>query len=278
MLSPLTAAGFVIILLAALYLMARGLIYFFAQKEAIVVRRGEPGTPADAGLEYEQFFIPSRSRSLEAWWVKAAPSHDTRKAILIYHGTNETISEWIPALQVLAQHGISAFIFDYSGFGHSTGRATFRTLTEDAIAARGLFEQKAGPAVDKYLLGLSLGSGVLLEGHARLTPGTCGVILVAAFTSLRDVALAWKLVPAPLAHLAPNIYNNLRLIRSVRAPLLLVHSRRDDLFPLSMPKQLYAAANEPKALILLDGLKHNDMLEGKHAEYLAPIIHYMKAD
>ncbi len=228
--SALTAAALVLISLAALYLAARGIIYLFAQKEAIVIRAGEPGTPADVGLQYEQLTIRSGSRALQAWWVKAAPSHDSGKAILIYHGTDETLSEWIPALQLLSQNGISSFIFDYSGFGYSTGRGSFRTLREDAIAARQLLEQRAG-GYDKYLLGLSLGSGVLLEGHANLTPGTCGVILVAAFTSLRDVALAGKLVPAPLAYLAPEIYNNVQLIRSVHAPVMIVHSRDDDLFP-----------------------------------------------
>jgi alpha-beta hydrolase superfamily lysophospholipase len=194
--SALTAAALVLIL-PALYFAARGIIYLFAQKEAVVPRGGEPGTPADLGLDYDELTIQSGSRALQAWWVKAARSHDSHKAILIYHGTNETISEWLPALQRLSQNGVSSFIFDYSGFGYSTGRGTFRTLREDALAARVLFDEKAGPAVDKYLLGLSLGSGVLLEGHARLTLGTCGVILVAAFTSLGDVALAWKLVPAP---------------------------------------------------------------------------------
>lgn len=273
--SGLTAAALVLTLVA-LYLAARGIVYLFAQKEAVVARAGAPGTPADVGLEYEPLTIRSGSRALQAWWVKAAPSSDSGKAILIYHGTNETISEWLPALQFLSVNGISSLIFDYSGFGYSSGRGSFRTLGEDAIAARALFEQKAGSR-DKYLLGLSLGSGVLLEGYAALTPRTCGVMLIAAFTSLRDVALTWKLVPAPLAYLAPNIYNNARLIRAVRVPVLIVHSRADDLFPTSMPQQLYAAANQPRTFVLLDGLKHNDMLEGRHAEYLAPVVEYLKA-
>jgi len=81
-----------------------------------------------------------------------------------------------------------------------------------------------------------------------------------------------------LAYLAPSIYNNVELIRAVHVPALVIHSRADDLFPLSMPQRLYAAANEPKSLVLLEGLKHNDMLEGKHAEYLAPVIQYIKAN
>lgn len=274
--STATAIALVVIL-AALFLAAWVIIYLVAQKGAVVTKAGAKGTPLDVGLPYEELTIRSGPRALQAWWVRAAAANDTNKAILIYHGNNETIAEWIPALQFLWQHGISSFVFDYSGFGYSTGPGTFRTLREDAIAARRLFEVKAGSR-DKYLLGLSLGSGVLLQGHPGLTPGACGMILVAAFTSLRDVALAWRVVPSPLAYLAPHIYDNSQHIRSVRVPVLIVHSRDDDLFPPAMPQELYAAANEPKTLILLDGLKHNDMLEGRHAEYLGPIIEHLRGN
>ncbi len=271
--SAFTAIAIVLIA-GALYLAGRGVTYLIAQKVALITKPGAPGTPADAGLPYEALTIPSGTRSLQAWWLKASPSNDARKAILIYHGNNETITDWIAPLQHLWQHGISTFIFDYSGFGYSTGRATFRTAREDAIAARQLFDQKAA-GLDKYLFGLSLGPAVLLEGQAQLTSGARGLILIGTFTSVRDVALTWKIVPAPVAYLAPGIYHNAELIRSVHLPLLIVHSRDDELFPPRMAQELYANANEPKRLVLLDGLKHNDMLEGRHAEYLAPVIDFV---
>jgi hypothetical protein len=45
-----------------------------------------------------------------------------------------------------------------------------------------------------------------------------------------------------------------------------------------MAQRVYAAANEPNRLVMLDGLKHNGMLEGQAVDYLAPIIEFMKAN
>lgn len=271
----MNAAVEVVLGLAALVAAAWAVIYLIAEKEAMVTKGPLPGSPRDAGLGYEDLIIQSGARRLQAWWIPAASSNDSGKAILIYHGNTETIPEWIPALKHLWHQGISTFIFDYSGFGRSTGRATFRTLREDALAARRLFDEKAGSRA-KYLLGLSLGSGVLLQGYASLLQGASGVVLVAAFSSLTDVALAWKIVPAPLAHMAPRNYDNAAHIRLVRLPVLIVHSTDDQLFPLSMAEKLLAAANDPRNLVLVKGLKHNDMLEGRHAEYLAPVLEYLE--
>ncbi len=260
--------------LLALILGARGIIYLVAEKEAMITKGPMPGTPLESGMPYEELVIQSGRRQLQAWWVPANASNDSHQAILIYHGNTETIPEWIPALRYLWDRGISTFIFDYSGFGRSSARATFPNLRADAVAARRLFEGKAGSR-EKYLLGLSLGSGVLLEGHAELTPGAHGVILVAAFSSLTDIALAWHVVPPPLARLAPRAYDNASHISLVSLPVLIIHSTEDQLFPTRMAEKLLSAANDPKNLVLVHRLKHNDMLEGQHAAYLAPVLDYL---
>ncbi len=262
--------------LGVLILAARPIFYLVAERVALVTKGPRPGTPLDAGLPYEELIIQSGRRRLQAWWIPASPSNDSRKALLVYHGNAETVPEWIPALRHLWEHGISTFIFDYSGFGRSTGRATFRSLHADALVASDLFAAKAGDR-GKYLLGFSLGSGVLLDAQAGVTPRARGLILVAPFSSIGDVAMAWKMVPPRLTYLAPDIYDNVHNVELFRLPVLIVHSTDDQLFPTSMAEKLFAAANEPKNLVLLHGLKHNDMLEGRHAEYLAPVIEYLRA-
>jgi len=248
------------------------------QKSILKTKPNGKESPADVGLEYEDLKIRSGSRELQAWWVKASPTNDSKKAVLIFHGNNESISEWIPVQQLLWQHGISSMIFDYSGFGNSSGRATIRTLREDVVAAWNFFHEKADNYVDKYLLGLSLGTGFLLEASSSLTGKIRGIILIAAYSSARDYVLSKKILPSSLAFLFPNIYNNVQRIGSVQIPALIVHSKSDEVFSSAMAQQVYAAANEPKHLVLLDGLKHNDTLEGKAADYFAPVIEFLKGN
>ncbi len=261
--------------LVGLFLLLWVGVYLFAQKEALASKGPLPGSPLDEGVPYEEISIRSGRRTLQAWWIRAAPSNDAHKAILIYHGNTEAIPEWIPPLKHLWQHGFSTFIFDYSGFGRSMGHATFGRLRQDALAARRVFEEKAA-GLDKYLLGLSLGSGVLLQSGATLTQGARGIILVAAFSSLGEAGRYLRAVPTPLTYLAPTTYDNVEHIRSVHVPVLIVHSTEDQMFPTAMAEQLLAAANDPKGLVLVHGLQHGDMLEGGHAQYLEPIIAYLE--
>jgi len=39
--------------------------------------------------------------------------------------------------------------------------------------------------------------------------------------------------------------------------------------------KIYATAHEPKRLVVLNSLMHNDMLEGKEGEYLSPVVEYI---
>ena len=268
----------ILISLVLLFYSTRLILFLSVQKSILKTKPNGKETPADLGLEYEDFKIRSGSRELQAWWVKASPTNDSKKAVLIFHGNNESISEWIPVQQLLCQHGISSIVFDYSGFGNSSGKATIQTLREDVIAAWNFFHEKVDNNVDKYLLGLSLGTGFLLEASSSLTSKIRGIILIAVYSSARDYVLLKKILPSSLAFLFPNVYNNVQRIRSVQIPLLIVHSKSDEVFSSVMAQRVYAAANEPKSLVLLDGLKHNDTLEGKAADYFAPVIEFLKGN
>jgi alpha-beta hydrolase superfamily lysophospholipase len=235
----------ILISLVLLFYCMRLILFLSVQKSILKTKPNGNETPADLGLEYEDFQIRSGSRELQAWWVKASPTNDSKKAVLIFHGNNESISEWIPVQQLLWQHGISSIVFDYSGFGNSSGKATIQTLREDVIAAWNFFHEKVDNNVDKYLLGLSLGTGFLLEASSSLTSKIRGLILIAVYSSARDYVLLKKILPS-LAFLFPNVYNNVQRIRSVQIPLLIVHSKSDEVFSSVMAQRVYTAANEPK--------------------------------
>lgn len=264
--------------LLLVYIVVQLVLRRFILKSAVKTKPNGAETPNDAGMEYEDITIHSGRRELRAWWVRASPANDLHKALLIFHGNYESISEWIPAQKILWQNGISSFVFDYSGFGNSSGKATFNAFRKDAVEAWTIFQSKAGSSVDKYLLAISLGTGILLDSYTYLGDDMAGVILIGTFSSIRGVAVLRKGIPSALAGLLPDIHNNIKRIRFIRVPLLMVHSTSDELFPPNMAKQVFAAANEPKQLVLVSGLKHNDMLEGKAADYLAPVIEYVKAN
>jgi uncharacterized protein len=256
----------------------KAILVWYAQRTSIKTKPNGTETPADAGLVYEPLVIHSGQNDLQGWWVRASLSNDIHKAVLIFHGNDESISEWIPALNILCQQGISSLVFDYSGFGNSSGKPGYKSFRSDVRAAWDVFQEKAGNNTDRYLLALSLGTGILLDGYASLASNVQGVILIGTFSSIRGIALMKKMLPPMLISLLPDIYNNVQSVRSIKVPLLMVHSSEDELFPPSMAQQVFEVANEPKKLVLVPGLQHNAMLEGGAADYLAPVIEFIKSN
>jgi alpha-beta hydrolase superfamily lysophospholipase len=232
-------------------------------------------TPASLGFGYEDIHFLSGNRHLRAWFVPSAPDQDAKKAILIYHGIYESISEWIPVQHYLWEQGIASMVFDYSGFGDSQGRASLAHLREDAQTAYQVFLSKINPSFEIFALGYSLGTGVLMEAVRNFPYPLDGLILVGAFSSFRDVTVQVKALPPWLTFVIPYVYNNVQAVQQVNTPLLMIHSQDDQLFPLAMASKIFAAVHEPKRLVVLKGLKHNDMLEGKTGEYLSPVVEYI---
>jgi pimeloyl-ACP methyl ester carboxylesterase len=145
-------------------------------------------------------------------------------------------------------------LFDYRGYGLSTGSPDERGTYLDARAAR---MAMAGYAADRiFYLGESLGGAVALELALEQPPA--GLILQSTFTSVRDVARRhYPVIPAALI---PDAYPNKRRISELRAPLLVLHGERDQIVPAAHGRELFELAPEPKRLHVFGGVGHNDLL------------------
>jgi len=247
-----------------------------AERELLVTRPMGPETPAECGLDCERFVVTSGDRALQAWFVRPPEDRATRAAVLIFHGTHESISQWVPAQQYLAENGIASMVFDYSGYGDSTGAPTVANLRQDVQAAYRAFSLRTGPECSRFLLGYSLGTGCLLEGVPAFGDSFDGVALVAGFTSARAASIARGVLPRWLSFALPDLYNNVRAVRHLKRPLLVVHSVDDGRLPPWMAERVFDAANEPKRLVMLEGVPHNGMVHDRAAEYLAPVVEFMR--
>lgn len=257
------------------YVAVRRIVSGVAEKALLTTLPNGPETPADVGLDAERFTVQSGGRELAAWFVRPDAGRDSGAAVLIFHGTHEAISQWVPAQQLLAEHGIASMVFDYSGYGDSAGTPTIPHLREDVQAAYRAFKLRTGPLSRRFLMGYSLGTGCLLDGIPGFDGRFDGVILLAPFTSARQASVARGSLPAPLAVFLPDVFNNVRAVSHVRTPLLIVHSADDERLPLPMAERVLAAANEPKRLVVLHGLRHSALVHGHAAEYLSPAIAFI---
>jgi fermentation-respiration switch protein FrsA (DUF1100 family) len=225
-------------------------------------------TPAAAGLAFSDVeFATDDGERLHGWWVPAR-ARPGLGHVLLFHGNAGNVAGRVLHARLLSDAGLDVFLFDYRGYGRSSGRPGEQGTYRDARAARAALLGQAGvdPARVVYL-GESLGGAVALALALEQPPR--GLVLQSTFTSVRDMArLHYPVVPAALV---PDAYPSLRRIPGLACPLLVLHGDRDDIVPASHGKALFDAAPGPKRLHVVAGAGHNDFLDVMGRDYGAVI-------
>lgn len=258
----------------AVYAAFAGLM-FFAQERLLFLpnlpSRSVVATPHDASLEYQRVnFNTKDGIKLDAWFI---PYSDARGTLLFFHGNAGNISHRLDSIKIFHRLRLNVFIFDYRGYGRSTGSPTEQGVYNDAQAAWHYLTQERGiPAREILLFGRSLGGAIATWLAVRTQAGA--LIIESTFTSVPD--LGAKLYPfLPVRLLARLDFNTRRELRSVHMPVLIIHSRDDEIIPYTHGQVNYNTANEPKQFIELRG-GHNDGFLLSDTTYQQGIEHFLQ--
>lgn len=214
----------------------------------------EPGVdPGALGLPYEDVrFDTEDGEQLHGWWVSAAQPRGT---LLFFHGNAGNIGHRLDSIRIFIDLGFNVFIFDYRGYGLSSGRPSEPGLYRDAQAAWDwLTREKGIDGKTIVLFGRSLGGAIAANLAARTA--AAGLIVESSFTSVPD--LGAELYPfMPVRLLSRFRYDTREKIGHADMPVLVVHSRSDEIIPIHHGQALYAAAKAPKQFLEIQG-GHND--------------------
>jgi alpha-beta hydrolase superfamily lysophospholipase len=235
---------------------ALGALLYFPSREILQ-------TPADAGLAFEELRIDTEDgERLHAWLVAGQAPAVGR--IVLCHGNAGNIGDRVLTAALLSAAGFEVLLFDYRGYGLSSGKPDEEGTYRDARAALAALSERPGHDRDPlFYLGESLGGAIALKLALESPPR--GLILQSTFTSIRQAARHhYPFIPPPLV---PDAYPSLRAIAGLRAPLLVLHGDRDELIPLAHGRALLDAAPEPKQLHVFAGSGHNDLIERAGREY-----------
>jgi len=246
-------AGLRIALLA--YLSLTLVFYLFQKRFIYYPTREVQLRPGDIGLDFEDLKLPTADgERLGAWLVPAAAAR-TAPYVLFCHGNAGNLEHRLQHLRGFREIGVNVLMFDYRGYGTSTGRPDEEGTYADALAAWNyLTEERKVPPSAIALHGESLGGGVAVWLAARVTPGA--LVVESSFTSLVD--LGRRVLPfLPVGWLCRHRYESLGRIASLRCPVLIAHGRNDTMIPYEMAQRLFQAAPAPKLFLNLEG-NHND--------------------
>jgi len=255
---------------AVCYVAVAGLLYVF--QPHFIYFPGPPPqrSPAAIGLAFEELWLePAPDARVHAWWV---PAGDQAPVLLFMHGNAGSIGDRLESLRLFHELGLSVLIFDYRGYGASSGVPGEQATIEDARAAwRYLRRERGVPAGRIVLFGRSLGAAVAIALASEVEAGA--LIVESAFTSMG--AIAARHYPwLPARWLVRVHYPNLERIGAASMPVLVVHSREDRLIPFEMGRRLHEAARAPKAFLEITG-GHNDGFLVSGARYREGLAEFL---
>jgi fermentation-respiration switch protein FrsA (DUF1100 family) len=193
---------------------------------------------------------------------------------LLLHGNAGNISHRLGYAGIFRRLGYSTLLVDYRGYGESTGSPSEEGTYLDASASWAWLTQHKGIAPqDIVLFGESLGGAVATWLASRHAPGA--VVLASTFTSVPD--LAADLYPfLPVRLLARFRYDSLERLKDINAPMLVMHSRDDEIVGYRHARRLFEAAKEPKRLFELSG-GHNESFGTNQEEWVRALADFLSA-
>jgi hypothetical protein len=246
----------VLAIVLGLYLAFIGLVY--AMQGRLLYLPDMPGreltaTPEDVGLSYEDVrFTASDGVALHGWFVPAGG--EARGTLLFFHGNAGNISHRLESVSQFHGLGLEVLIVDYRGYGQSEGSPSEQGTYRDAEAAwRYLTEVRGVPESHIVVFGRSVGGAVAAWLAANREAGA--LIVESSFSSLPALAaeLYWFL---PVRWLSRYRYPTAEYVAAADCPVLVIHSRDDDIVPFHHGRAIYESAGGSRQFLELSG-PHN---------------------
>ena len=194
---------------------------------------------------------------LHGWFFENQIGPDS-PTIIFFHGNGGNISDvgWLG--QRFHERGFNVLLFDYRGYGASEGYPEDETsLYADGNAAIGFVLNEKGVYPHRLVLyGQSLGTTVVADIASK---GEVGAVIIesglSSASSIAGHALPW--LPGAFHFLAKNRFESAQKLSRSRSPVLITHGDPDPVLPTSEAHLLFAAAHEPKKLLIVPGAGHN---------------------
>lgn len=257
------------------------------QRRPFTPAEGEPATPDDLGLAFEEVaFATDDGVTLTGWLIPAA--RQTGAAVILLHGYSWHRLPWLKAFVPWLQRRYNVLQFDFRGHGLSDDAPITLGTNEQrdvAAAVRFLSERGLGPLA---LMGISMGGSVAIMAAPDLP--VAAVVADAAYADLSDpIRNRMREIGFPFARLASRVAiaaAHLRAGARLRSPvdrvaqlapraLLVISPEEDQLVSASQSRRLFERAGEPKELLVIPGAGHADAHAVGGETYEATVLAFL---
>lgn len=233
-------------------------IYVYYIQSSLIYYPDMPGrnlvaTPENIGLAYQDVeIITTDNIKLHGWLI---PHDKVKNTVLFFHGNAGNISHRLESIEIFHRLGLNVFIIDYRGYGQSEGKTTEQGTYQDAEAAWKYLHDVQGISGQQIIIfGRSLGASIAARLASKHAPAA--LIIESGFTSVP--AMGQRLYPFLPIHWVTHFkYDTRQYVKRISCPVMVAHSKNDEIIPYDEGREIFAAAPENKQFLALRG-GHND--------------------
>ena len=239
-----------------MYILLCVALYFLQDKLIFVPKIKIVASPNDYGIDFENVYFPSQDDMLHGYYVR----NQTKKlndhnvtffnpndfTIFYCHGNAGNVSYRSSQIKMYYDLGFNVFVFDYSGYGQSSGKPSAETIEQNTIDAwKYLTTQKNISSNKIIVVGRSLGGFAALTAAEKFSP--FALSLESTFSSIKNIAQhQMPIFPAFL--ILKNNFDNVKKIKKIKVPLFIVHSKEDNIVKYYHSQKLLKAAKNNKEI------------------------------
>ena len=208
---------------------------------------------------------PGQMETCHGWYFREFPNRPT---VLFFHGNAGNISHRSYMVSICQACQLNLLLIDYRGYGQSTGFPSPTNIYQDGVAAVQYLNTHEKIPIDQMIVwGESLG-GTVATNTAKVFPHIKLLVLMSTFSCLRDILLyqdSFKgqdvqkkinnIIVRGFSWFIPLIFHPLpskELIKDVKAPIIIYHSKEDRLIPYHCA-EIMKASNPSAELIEIKG-------------------------
>ncbi|UBB90885.1 alpha/beta fold hydrolase [Candidatus Kaistella beijingensis] len=196
------------------------------------------------------YFQGNQGRKINAWLLKPK-KNSALKSVFALHGNSGNINTHFENFANLTDFGFQVFIFDYSGFGYSEGKANRKNALEDSYIAFEFFKNLSEVKnTQKIIYGQSIGGNFAIPVAKKNQNEIEGLVVEGTFLQTDDIANHY--VPVFGKIIVKNNFDNEENLKNFRKPILVIHSKDDKIVPEKLGRKLFEKANPPKNFTLIE--------------------------
>ncbi|PLX26638.1 hypothetical protein C0583_06405 [Candidatus Parcubacteria bacterium] len=192
--------------------------------------------------------------------------------VVFFHGNGGNISGRVWQFLFNERLGLNTLMIDYRGYGKSEGKIKKEeNLYLDAkVAWEYLVEEKKIDPSDIIIWGRSLGGAMAIDLATKVD--NKALIVESSYSSILNMKRKYY-------HYVPDFFAKYKMksdekIGKVNSPVLIIHSREDEMIDFENAERLFEMAEEPKTFFELKG-GHNEGMFLSEEEYFEEVSRFL---